>query len=151
MTGTKRLFGWLIACAFVVAGAGVAQADGGHWKHKLAGEWNNASTGENMKIVRGSVGWEVWLSNSGEARLTANSDDGSNVQISGKGVSCSYYLTMVNHNVINMQLRDGDPAESCLKGTFLRVTGIAEPVHHHYVHVVVRRVYVRHHHCRCRW
>ena len=93
MTGTKRLFGWLIACAFVVAGAGVAQADGGHWKHKLAGEWNNASTGENMKIVRGSVGWEVWLSNSGEARLTANSDDGSNVQISGKGLSCSYYLT----------------------------------------------------------
>lgn len=151
MTGTKRLFGWLIACAFVVAGAGVAQADGGHWKHKLAGEWNNASTGENMKIVRGSVGWEVWLSNSGEARLTANSDDGSNVQISGKGLSCSYYLTMVNHNVINMQLRDGDPAKSCLKGTFLRVTGIAEPVHHHYVHVVVRRVYVRHHDCWCRW
>lgn len=151
MTGTKRLFGWLVACAFVLAGAGVAQADGGHWKHKLAGEWNNASTGENIKIVRGTIGWEVWLSNSGQARLTADSDDGTNVQISGKGLSCEYYLTMVNQNVLNLQLRDGDPADSCLKGTFLRVTGIGEPAHHHHVRVVVRHVYVRHHNCLCRW
>jgi hypothetical protein len=149
MTGTKRLFGWLVACAFVLAGAGVAQADGGHWKHKLTGEWNNSSTGENLKIVRGAIGWEVWLSNSGEARLTADSDDGTNVQISGKGLSCEYYLTMVNQNLINMQLRDGDPADSCLKGTFVRVSGIKEPMHH--VHVIVRHVYVRHHWCRCRW
>lgn len=148
MPAQARVFGWLFACVIVLAGTSFAHAwEKSSWKSKLDGTWDNAATGENMKISRAAIGWEAWLSNSGEARISATSDDGSNVKIEGKGLSCEYYLTMVNDNLINLQLRDSDPAGACLKGTFFRVLGIkhaAKPEHEHHGWKAARR-----HHCKC--
>ena len=130
---------WVIAPAFALLCASAAHAHDGGWRHKLAGEWNNAATGENMKIQGGEIGWEAWLSNVGEARISAESDAGSNIKVEARGMTCEYYLTMVNDNLINMQLRDGP--DTCLKGAFARVHGITvkhehehEAAHGHHEH-----------------
>ena len=140
---TRSMSRWIVAGAFVLFGTALAAAQDG-WRPHLAGTWNNVSSGENIKIERGLIGWEVWSSKNGEGRIIAESDAGANVTIASRAGSCSYYLTMINDNQINMQLREGP--DECLKGVFLRVATpkpVAKTV------VVIRKVIWRKHHHAC--
>jgi len=82
---------------------------------QLVGSWNNLSTGENLVVGSG----KVWSSNVREGRILLESRKGSNITLSSKAGSCSYYLTRINESQINLQLREG--SDSCFKGVFFRV------------------------------
>ena len=121
-----------LACVLFLLGTGCASADGG-WIDRLVGTWDNLATGESLIIGRGQLGlWEVWASNGGQGRITSEEgespDKGANVALDSRaGGKCAYYLTIINQDQINMQLRNG--ADTCLHGVFARVVATPAPAH----------------------
>jgi len=130
----KRAIFWLFAGALLLVGSSFAKADCDScaWRDRLIGTWNNLSTGENIVIGRGQLGlWEVWASNNGEGRIGTAEDKGANLTLNSRAGDCAYYATLINPNQINLSPRGGPDA--CLKGVFVKVQDVPEPVHHYHV------------------
>lgn len=84
---------------------------------RLAGDWNNDATGENASIRRSLFGWEIWLSNLGQASIVLAARRGANIEVSSRDVTCLYVATIVAGGKMNWQLREG-PEGKCLAGSF---------------------------------
>jgi tetratricopeptide (TPR) repeat protein len=96
----------LAACAVVAMAAASANGQGSDWRPRIVGTWNNISTGKNI-MIRGVSGQQD------NARLEGTTT------ANGRGLDgCSYHLTMLNENQINMELNTGP--DTCLKGVFIR-------------------------------
>jgi hypothetical protein len=146
MVTQRSVTRWLVAGALLALGTTAASA--GEWRSPflgLTGTWNNDFSGENIKIGPASFGYEAWISNSGEARITTDSAEGSNIKIEGRDLACTYYVTRVSERRMNWQLRQGDK-DKCLSGGFTKLETIVEVVYHKPVvwHPVWHRRY-----CRC--
>jgi len=124
-----------LACGLVLLLSAVAHAEDSIGVSRLAGDWNNDASGENIIIERGLLGWDIWISNSGQGRIsdeeTAGANitaGGANIKVDGRGFSCSYYVTMNSAISMDWQLRKGEPEARCLRGPFSRIVA-AESEH----------------------
>jgi hypothetical protein len=115
---------WVLAYSIVLFGIAAADAGDISFFYRLAGTWNNDATGENIKIERAPIGWDIWISNSGLARLSDASIEGSNLKVEGRGFACFYYVTVTSAQKANWSLRKGEPDAACLTGQFSRVEWI---------------------------
>ena len=102
----------IMAVAAIDADQAQAQGIG-----RIAGKWNNDSTGENIIIMPDPVGgWQFWSSDFGQARITSTSFQGANIMVEGPGLKCFYYATLTSGHRMNWQLRAGD--RTCLSRIF---------------------------------
>lgn len=88
---------------------------------QLAGTWKNAKSGVNVRIEQGAVGWEVWFSTSGEARITLPEKNRPAIKIDGRDFTCSYSVTLPGAQAMKWDLTQGQPESQCLTGLFTRI------------------------------
>jgi len=114
-----------VCCALAGALAslmvGAAHAEDLVGVSRLAGDWNNDASGENLKIERSLLGWDIWISNSGQARISDELTAGANVRVDGRGFSCWYYVTMHSAEKMDWELRKGGSEPRCLQGSFTKI------------------------------
>ncbi len=97
---------------------------------QLAGTWKNAKSGANVKIEQGAVGWEVWFSTSGEARITLPEKNRPAIKIDGRNFTCSYSVTLPTPQTMKWDLTQGQPEAQCLTGVFTRLGPAPSEVKH---------------------
>lgn len=88
---------------------------------QLGGTWKNARSGVNVRIEQGTVGWEVWFSTTGEARITLPEKNRPAIKIDGRNFTCSYSVTLPTSQSMKWDLTQGKPESQCLTGIFSRV------------------------------
>jgi hypothetical protein len=88
---------------------------------QLGGTWKNAKSGVNVRIEQGAVGWEVWFSTTGEARITLPEKNRPAIKIDGRNFTCSYSVTLPTSQTMKWDLTQGKPETQCLTGVFSRV------------------------------
>ena len=88
---------------------------------QLGGTWKNAKSGVNVRIEQGTVGWEVWFSTTGEARITLPEKNRPAIKIDGRNFTCSYSVTLPTSQSMKWDLTQGKPESQCLTGVFNRV------------------------------
>jgi hypothetical protein len=88
---------------------------------QLGGTWKNAKSGVNVRIEQGAVGWEVWFSTSGEARITLPEKNRPAIKIDGRNFTCSYSVTLPSAQTMKWDLTQGQPEAECLTGMFTRL------------------------------
>ena len=114
MTSPGRLV--LGAVILLQAGLSACRADT-DLLSRLSGTWNNNVAGETLKVEPAVAGWDIWLSDSGRAALTAS--DGSTVKIRGKDFTCDYQVTIDNPNKTEWKIVGVDN-EKCFSGVFTK-------------------------------
>ena len=93
---------------------------------QLGGTWKNAKSGVNVRIEQGTVGWEVWFSTTGEARITLPEKNRPAIKIDGRNFTCSYSVTLPTSQSMKWDLTQGKPESQCLTGVFSRVAPVHE-------------------------
>ncbi len=88
---------------------------------QLGGTWKNVKSGVNVRIEQGAVGWEVWFSTSGEARITLPEKNRPAIKIDGRNFTCSYSVTLPSSETMKWDLTQGQPETQCLTGVFTRL------------------------------
>ena len=88
---------------------------------QLGGTWKNANSGVNVRIEQAAVGWEVWFSTSGEARITLPEKNRPTIKIDGRNFTCTYSVTLPSGQTMKWDLTQGQPETQCLTGTFTRL------------------------------
>jgi hypothetical protein len=88
---------------------------------QLGGTWKNVKSGVNVRIEHGTVGWEVWFSTSGEARITLPEKNRPAIKIDGRNFTCSYSVTLPSAQTMKWDLTQGQPESQCLTGVFTRI------------------------------
>jgi len=88
---------------------------------QLGGTWKNAKSGVNVRIEQGAVGWEVWFSTSGEARITLPEKNRPAIKIDGRNFTCSYSVTLPSAQTMKWDLTRGQPEAQCPTGVFTRL------------------------------
>lgn len=88
---------------------------------RLGGTWKNTKSGVNIRIEQGPVGWEVWFSTSGEARITLPEKNRPAIKIDGRDFTCSYSVTLPTAQTMKWDLTQGQPEAQCLTGVFTRL------------------------------
>jgi len=88
---------------------------------QLGGTWKNVKSGVNVRIEQGAVGWEVWFSTSGEARITLPEKNRPAIKIDGRDFTCSYSVTLPSAQTMKWDLTQGQPETQCLTGVFTRL------------------------------
>src|SRR6185437_15108255 len=56
---------------------------------RLAGRWKGDKSGMEVQIEQGSIGWEVWLSTDGQARITQPEADPRIIKIQSRNLTCT--------------------------------------------------------------
>lgn len=97
---------------------------------QLGGTWKSAKSGVNVRIEQGAVGWEVWFSTSGEARITLPEKNRPSIKIDGRDFTCSYSVTLPTAQTMKWDLTQGHPEAQCLTGVFTRLGPAPSPVKH---------------------
>ena len=136
MLKQARFYRWIFACWLALLGTSTTSSANDAMIDRLAGNWNNEESGENIKVERGLAGWDIWISNKGQERISEDTTEGSNIKVEGRGFSCSYYVTMTTDQKMRWQLRKGEPEARCLRGSFVR---IEEPAPERTLSVVAQR------------
>lgn len=93
---------------------------------QLGGTWKNAKSGVNVRIEQSAVGWEVWFSTTGEARITLPEKNRPAIKIDGRNFTCSYSVTLSTSQSMKWDLTQGKPESQCLTGVFSRVAPAPE-------------------------
>ncbi len=93
---------------------------------QLGGTWKNAKSGVNVRIEQSTVGWEVWFSTTGEARITLPEKNRPAIKIDGRNFTCSYSVTLPTSQSMKWDLTQGKPESQCLTGVFSRVAPAPE-------------------------
>lgn len=88
---------------------------------QLGGTWKNVKSGVNVRIEQGAVGWEVWFSTSGEARITLPEKNRPAIKIDGRNFTCSYSVTLPSAQTMKWDLTQGQPEAQCPTGVFTRL------------------------------
>lgn len=88
---------------------------------QLGGTWKNVKSGVNIRIEQGAVGWEVWFSTAGEARITLPEKNRPAIKIDGRNFTCSYSVTLPTSETMKWDLTQGQPETQCLTGVFTRL------------------------------
>lgn len=88
---------------------------------QLGGTWKNVKSGVNVRIEQGAVGWEVWFSTSGEARITLPEKNRPAIKIDGRNFTCSYSVTLSGAQTMKWDLTQGQPEAQCPTGVFTRL------------------------------
>lgn len=88
---------------------------------QLGGTWKNAKSGVNIRIEQGVVGWDVWFSTSGQARITLPEKNRPAIKIDGRNFTCSYSVTLPSAQTMKWDLTQGQPETQCLTGVFTRL------------------------------
>jgi hypothetical protein len=88
---------------------------------QLGGTWKNDKSGVNIRIEQGAVGWEVWFSSIGEARITLPEKNRPAIKIDGRNFTCSYSVTLPTPETMKWDLTQGQPEAQCLTGVFTRL------------------------------
>ncbi len=88
---------------------------------QLGGTWKNVKSGVNVRIEQGAVGWEVWFSTSGQARITLPEKNRPAIKIDGRNFTCSYSVTLPTAQTMKWDLTQGQPETQCLTGVFARL------------------------------
>ncbi|MFZ2067310.1 MAG: hypothetical protein WAV27_15125 [Xanthobacteraceae bacterium] len=97
---------------------------------QLGGTWKNANSGVNVRIEQAAVGWEVWFSTSGEARITLPEKNRPTIKIDGRNFTCTYSVTLPSAQTMKWDLTQGQPETQCLTGTFTRLGPAPSEVKH---------------------
>jgi hypothetical protein len=84
---------------------------------RLVGGWNNQSMGTNIAILRATIGgWDIWIGDKGQARISTTAAYGANIWISGSEFNCYYFVAITNNfQNMNWQLKGGIPLNACLE------------------------------------
>lgn len=86
---------------------------------RIVGGW--ANTDLSIAILKGQFGWDVWLENSGRARISRTDDNGANIRITSNAFDCYYYASLLNGgSLLLLHLTKGSEV-SCLQGNFARI------------------------------
>ena len=88
---------------------------------QIAGTWKNDKLGVNVRIEQGAVGWEVWFSTSGEARIMLPEKNRPAIRIDGRNFTCSYSVTLPSAQTMKWDLTQGQPEAQCPTGVFTRI------------------------------
>lgn len=88
---------------------------------RLGGTWKNAKSGVDIRIEQGAVGWEVWFSTSGQARITLPEKNRPAIKIDGRDFTCSYSVTLPTPQTMKWDLTRGQPEAQCPTGVFTRL------------------------------
>ncbi len=89
--------------------------------NQLGGTWKNNKSGVNVRIEQGAVGWEVWFSTTGEARITLPEKNRPAIKIDGRNFTCSYSVTLPSAQTMKWDLTQGHPEAQCPTGVFTRL------------------------------
>jgi hypothetical protein len=102
-------------------GAGAEDASPAIRLDQLGGTWKNLKSGVNVRIEQGAVGWEVWFSTSGEAKITLPEKNRPAIKIDGRNFTCSYSVTLPSAQTMKWDLTQGHPEAQCPTGAFTRI------------------------------
>src|SRR6185437_8067741 len=87
----------------------------------LAGRWKGDKSGMEVQIEQGSIGWEVWLSTDGQARITQPEADPRIIKIQSRNLTCTYSVTVPAAQTMKWEMTPGQPDSRCLGDSFTKL------------------------------
>ena len=91
---------------------------------RLAGRWKGDTSGMEVQIVQGSIGWEAWLSTDGQARITQPEADPKIIKIQSRTLTCTYTVSVPAAQTMRWEITPGQPESRCLGDSFTKL-GVA--------------------------
>src|SRR6185437_9149020 len=88
---------------------------------RLAGRWKGDKSGMEVQIEQGSIGWEVWLSTDGQARITQPEADPRIIKIQSRNLTCTYSVTVPAAQTMKWEMTPGQPDSRCLGDSFTKL------------------------------
>jgi hypothetical protein len=88
---------------------------------RLAGRWKGDTSGMEVQIEQGSIGWEVWLSTDGQARITQPEADPQIIKIQSRNLTCTYSVTVPAAQTMKWEMTPGQPDSRCLEDSFTKL------------------------------
>lgn len=88
---------------------------------RLAGRWKGDKSGMEVQIEQGSIGWEVWLSTDGQARITQPEADPKIIKIQSRNLTCTYSVTVPAAQTMKWEMTPGQPDSRCLGDSFTKL------------------------------
>ncbi|MGA8820285.1 MAG: hypothetical protein WB624_23595, partial [Xanthobacteraceae bacterium] len=88
---------------------------------RLAGRWKGDKSGMEVQIEQGSIGWEVWLSTDGQARITQPEADPRIIKIQSRNLTCTYSVTVPAAQTMKWEMTPGQPDSRCFGDSFTKL------------------------------